>query len=327
MRIARIRRESQGTFYHVMNRAAGTRADRPFGDREREYFVRLIQRLSTLYTVEIVSYCVMSNHFHLVLFSPSELPTIEDTVTRYNSYYEGKKSIEEDAPEIEIVRARLRDMSCFLKDLQQLFTGWYNKSRSIRRRGSLWADRFKSVMLDGETALWSCIKYVELNAVRAGIVEDPADYRFCSWGVWAQSGKHPFGKAFFRHVRRSCGSRAKEWSLRRLQSELRADMARTIAAESGASGEEIREAHEAALKRPPLVLQATRRLRYWNDGAVIGSKLFVQGIAAELYGSERAAKRRYGKGLLPETATAIFSLRCLRGELQGSPQEQARSVP
>ena len=99
-----------------------------------------------------------------------------------------------------------------------------------------------------------------------------------------------------------------------MQAELRADMGRTMAAESGADSKEIFEAYEQGQKRPPLVLQATRRLRYWSDGAVIGSKLFVQGIAAEIYGPERAKERRYGKGTLPETETAVFSLRCLRGD-------------
>lgn len=51
MRIARIRQERQGAHYHVMNWTAGTRDDRPFGDTEKEKFVRLIARLSSLSTV------------------------------------------------------------------------------------------------------------------------------------------------------------------------------------------------------------------------------------------------------------------------------------
>jgi hypothetical protein len=109
--------------------------------------------------------------------------------------------------------------------------------------------------------------------------------------------------------------------LKRLQAELRADMGRTMAAESGADTKEMVEAYEAGQKRPPLMLQATRRIRYWSDGAVIGSKLFVQSVAAELYGAERARKRRYGKGILPDRETAIFSLRCLRDDLIGPPPE------
>jgi putative transposase len=244
-------------------------------------------------------------------------------VARYNKYYEGKKPVlDADSPELQAVRERLRDFSCLLKDLQQLFTGWYNRTRPVRRRGGLWADRFKSVLLDGETALWSCMKYVELNPFRAGMVDDPADYRFCSWGVWAQSGRHPFASAFFAHVRKSRGPHASKWSLKQLQAELRADMGRTMAAESGAETKEMVEAYEEeGQKQPTLVLQATRRLRYWSDGAVIGSKLFVEGVAAELYGQDRARKRRYGKGALPDSETVVFSLRCLRGDLIGPPRE------
>jgi hypothetical protein len=65
-----------------------------------------------------------------------------------------------------------------------------------------------------------------------------------------------------------------------------------------------------------------RKIKYEaNAHAVIGSKLFVQSVAAELYGAERARKRRYVKGVLPETETAIFSLRCLREDLIGPPPE------
>jgi hypothetical protein len=65
MRSARIRDdESQnGAYYHIMNRAAGTRDDRPFGDVEKEEFVKLLHRLATLYTIEVIGYCVMSNHY------------------------------------------------------------------------------------------------------------------------------------------------------------------------------------------------------------------------------------------------------------------------
>ena len=156
---------------------------------------------------------MIENHYHVVLRDPGELPSIEETVRRYNKYYETKRQIDAEAPDIEEIRARLSDFSRFLKDLQQLFTGWFNKSRRQPRRGRLWGDRFKSVLLDGEAALWSCVKYVELNSVRAGIVEDPADYRFSSWGAWNGSGKHPFGRAFFERVKGSLGERAKDWSI------------------------------------------------------------------------------------------------------------------
>jgi hypothetical protein len=57
---------------------------------------------------------------------------MEDAIARYNTYYEGKKPmLDEESPELPAVRARLRDFSCFLKDLQQLFTGWHNRTRPV----------------------------------------------------------------------------------------------------------------------------------------------------------------------------------------------------
>lgn len=306
MRTARIRYQGAGAFYHCMNRCAGYATDRPWEPKEQEYFVKLLHRLSKFYTVEVISYCVMSNHYHVVLRDPGDLPTVEETVRRYNSYYKGKRQIDGTVGDIEQIRARLSDFSRLLKDLQQLFTGWYNRSRPKPRRGRLWGDRFKSVLLDGESALWSCIKYVELNPVRAGITDDPADYRFSSWGAWSGSGKHPFGREFFNHVKRSLGNRAKGWAIAEVAAELRADMAKTIEAErNDATSESVKTAYAEAKRRPSLQLVATRRMRYWTDGAVIGSKLFVQKVAIDLYGEEKAKRRRYGRGELPEGGGAV----------------------
>ena len=108
-----------------------------------------------------------------------------------------------------------------MKDLQQLFTMWFNESRAKRRRGRLWGDRFKSVLLDGKTALWSCVKYVELNPVRAGLVNEPGDYRHSSWGAWHGCGRHPCGGAFLRHMARTLGDGAHFCSANQVAAELK----------------------------------------------------------------------------------------------------------
>ena len=65
MRQARLKPDYQDTWHHCYNRTVGTRADRPFGDAEKEMFVRLLKQLAAFYSVRIVSYTFMSNHLIL----------------------------------------------------------------------------------------------------------------------------------------------------------------------------------------------------------------------------------------------------------------------
>ena len=76
---------------------------------------------------------------------------------------------------------RMWDLSQFMKVLKQRFTQWFNKRHG--RRGTLWEDRFKSVLVeDGYTARVMSA-YIDLNPLRAGIVNDPARYRWSSYGA------------------------------------------------------------------------------------------------------------------------------------------------
>ena len=59
------------------------------------------------------------------------------------------------------------------------FAQWYNRRHG--RYGVLWADRFKSVLLEGGEAVAAVAAYIELNPVRAGLCADPKDYRYCSY--------------------------------------------------------------------------------------------------------------------------------------------------
>jgi hypothetical protein len=61
-----------------------------------------------------------------------------------------------------------------MRSLQSKIARWYNVAHN--RRGRFWADRFKSVLLEDEKAVFDCLLYIELNPVRAGIVEQPEDY-------------------------------------------------------------------------------------------------------------------------------------------------------
>jgi len=70
----------------------------------------------------------------------------------------------------------------FMKEFKQRFSRWYN--RRTERFGTLWAERFKSVLVeDSPRALRTVAAYIDLNPVRAGIVGDPKDYRFCGYAA------------------------------------------------------------------------------------------------------------------------------------------------
>ena len=263
MRQARIKLDKESSWYHCYNRIAGTRHDLPFGDVEKEQFIRILKRVSTLYRVQVVSYQVLSNHFHLLVHAPAEEPDAEEMCRRYQAFHRGKRTLEPGSPICRAWQARSRDISWFMRHLQQLFTVWYNRSRPERRRGSLWADRFKHTLLESGVAVWGCWTYIENNAVRARIVGEAGEYRFGSHGVWVQSGRHPFAG-----------------NVKALALPMLGDLfgLNTLL--------QIRDAMENALSGKPgsarpdtsMATHVQRRVRYWTQGLVIGSRLFVPAV-------------------------------------------------
>jgi hypothetical protein len=70
--------------------------------------------------------------------------------------------------------------------LKERFSRWFNKQNS--RRETLWMDRFKSVLVDGEAALATMAASIDLNPVRAGIVEDPMLYEWSGGSIPGNPG-------------------------------------------------------------------------------------------------------------------------------------------
>lgn len=258
MRTSRIKVDHADTWYHCYNRAAGTSEDRPFLDADKEQFVRILHRVNQLYSVRIVAYQIMSNHYHLLVHAPRTVMSQEDVCRRYKAFHRGRKDMEPGSPLCRFWQERTRDISWFMRHLQQLFTCWYNRSRPLRRRGSLWADRFKHTILEGGSAVWACWKYIENNPVRAGMVTQAGDYRFSSYGVWRQSGRHPFAD----HVTALILPMLGIGNLTGLKSMISAVL--DLAAKAG--------------ERQPSDHAICRRIRYWVDGLVIGSELFVRHV-------------------------------------------------
>ena len=179
---------------HLISRI--TNGDFLLQREEKEYFIKLMFKFAEGFFVNIHAYTVMSNHFHILATvnrEEVEKSTEAELITRYKkmyskdaeyplgSYKTNGELIPDDDGGIERLRYRLGSTSKFIQELKQTFSKWYNKKHN--RKGYLWNDRFKMIIMEkGEPEL-ICSAYIDLNAVRAGIVKKPEDYRWCSVGL------------------------------------------------------------------------------------------------------------------------------------------------
>lgn len=278
MRRARLKPNGRDVYYHVYNRVAGTSADRPFAEVEKMRFLNLLHRLQALYTVEVLGYTIMDNHFHLMLFAPATAPDDHETCARVTAYYQGRVRIHPQTPRCREIAERLRDISCFMHDIEHQFTGWFNRTRPICRRGALWAGRFKHTLLDPGVAVWDCWKYIEMNPVRAGIVVDPGEYRFSSFGYWSARGRHPFADAAEQRLMPILGPLLGIRSQRDLFRSLR--RAFTLIRTLNDPPEVVDRALADASAHVPFIISLTRHVRYWTDGLIIGGQGFIQEMLA-----------------------------------------------
>jgi REP element-mobilizing transposase RayT len=157
----------------------------PLGDVEKDFMLDLIRRYSSLYFVEILGFCLMGNHFHiLVRMFPEHKYTDEDIQKRYETFY-GDESMFASGW-IPSLREKLSNLSEFVKEIKQSFSRYYNKTH--HRRGTLWGERFKSLIVENGETLINCLAYIDLNPIRAGLVDRPEDYRWNSIGYHIQTG-------------------------------------------------------------------------------------------------------------------------------------------
>ncbi|MFP6897725.1 MAG: transposase [Roseibacillus sp.] len=188
--------------YHCVSRVV----DRRFvlKKREKEQFVRLMRLYEAFCGVRVLAFVVMSNHFHILLEVPprpaaglsdreffarlsllySEMH-VEEVREQIRVRLNAKDQVGVDALK-EKYLYRMWNLSEFMKTLKQRFTQWFNKRHG--RRGTLWEDRFKSVIVQDGYAARVMAAYIDLNPVRAGIVKRPEEYRWCSYAE-ALAGK------------------------------------------------------------------------------------------------------------------------------------------
>lgn len=272
--------------------------------------------------VEIVTFAIMSNHFHLLVrVVPQEQEDVPDRelVARVGEFYgtdEAKAAArfladeEKGADFRRRLIARMGDVSAFLKELKQRFSIWYNNTHN--RFGTLWAERFKSVLVQGQdNAMATVAAYIDLNPVRAGLCDDPKDYRFCGYAE-AVAGDHEARKGLQRIF-------LGEPSWRETQSAYRlvlfgkgyhTGLGKGRISE-GALLKVVRAKGE--LRRADLL---RCRLRYFSEGLAFGTAEFVDEWFAEV-------KRRYGwkkrkRGAVPMKGNLWQGL-CTLNRMRGDP--------
>ena len=192
-RVKRIKPVGVVAVYHCVTRVVG--GELLLDDPGREKMAQMLRRLSAFTGVEALTYCLMGNHVHLVLRVPAKVElTDAQLLARLQAFY-GPKGLDARLAEESLQRKgsidaairarmlkRMGDVSAFMQEFKQGFSRWYNRGKG--RFGTLWAARFSSALVeDLSEALRTVAGYVDLNPVRAGLVEDPKDYRHCGYAA------------------------------------------------------------------------------------------------------------------------------------------------
>lgn len=139
----RARLSIAGIPWHIIQRG-NNRAVCFYAEQDYQFYLHHLEEYATKFGCSVHAYVLMTNHVHLLL-----------------------------TPE------RTESASLLMKSLGQLYVQYIN--RSYRRSGTLWEGRFRSCLTQTETYLLSCYRYIELNPVRAGMVNQPQKYRWSSY--------------------------------------------------------------------------------------------------------------------------------------------------
>ena len=136
-----LRIEFEGAVYHVTSR--GNRRESIFlDDADRLALLDVIGRAMERFDAAMLAFCLMGNHYHFVL------------------------------------RTRRANLSQVMRHINGVYTQAFNRRHG--KVGHVFQGRFKAILVDSDSYLVSVCRYVELNPVRAGLVDDPSSWRWSS---------------------------------------------------------------------------------------------------------------------------------------------------
>ena len=173
-----LRVEYPGAVYHVTSR--GNERKITFkNDKDRHIFLETVQRINRRYNFICHAYCLMGNHYHLLIETPDG------------------------------------NLSKGMRQLNGIYTQTFN--RRHKRVGHVFQGRYKAILIQKESHLLEVCRYVVLNPVRANMVKQPKDWKWSSYQATAGKGKqHPCVKpdwilGQFAKIRRSAEKKYREF--------------------------------------------------------------------------------------------------------------------
>ena len=302
---------SQAGCFHVVNRVY----DRKYllDEGGKDFLVKVMRAYEDVLGVEVLTFCVMDNHFHLLVRVPHRPEGFDvplDVVVARLDRALGEESAklmhrnlafwQERKNEVAIEEWRKRQvdrmfsLSEFMKAVQLRFSRWYNTRAG--RRGTLWEGRYTSVIvLDEERALRTMAAYVDLNPVRAGMVADPADHRWSGYAE-AMAGKSRSRRGLVRIIGQAAWPRenaaqAEPWgegafpsgverrALVYYRAILGGQGARRVAEDGRVTrrgvSDKVRERLTTANERQLATEVLVRRVAHFTRGVMIGSRAGV----------------------------------------------------
>jgi REP element-mobilizing transposase RayT len=332
MRTARIKASAadREAVYHCMTRTVN--GEFLLDDTAKETLRKQLWQISDFCGVQVLTFAIMSNHFHVLLRVPkASSVSDEELLRRYSVLY--PKPTRFQQARLEVIQAWLRtgdpegeawrkrqlalmgDVSQFMKLLKQRFSVWFNRTHN--RYGTLWAERFKSVLVEPNgRVVETMAAYIDLNAVRACLVADPKDYRFCGYGE-AVAG-HERAQAGLAAVMagpslHEPGAKARSWEA--VQGDYRVMLfgigSGARPGEGTVSPVELQKVVKAKGRLPRHVVLRCR-IRHFTDGAVLGGQTFVaEHLAA--YREKTGRRRNTPPKPLPSFTDWGLELVTLRG--------------
>ena len=145
-----LRIEYPGAWYHVMNR--GRRGEDIYIARnDYRLFIEILQETAELFKIKIAAYCLMPNHYHLLIHTPDG------------------------------------NLSKGMRHINGLYTQRFN--RRHKYDGQLFRGRYKNILVEADSYLLELMRYIHKNPLRAGLSKSLGDYEWCSYNGYLSDAK------------------------------------------------------------------------------------------------------------------------------------------